>query len=93
MLRPELKKILGLTYDEAERQFRNGYIAEPVFRAYCATWVWSSYRFSNICNADCKQGAFYERFGSRALHDRINKVRVACGFSPRNWNHNENRSA
>jgi hypothetical protein len=67
------------TYEQAEYHYRQGFIGELTWRWYVFFWVWSAPRFSNVADADRKQGrafaklprdVYYRRF------DRVNALRA-----------------
>lgn len=79
------KKLLELlrqqvSYNQAERRWRDGWISYEVFWAYDAVWRWIAPRMGG--EAGRKHDRFYERYGKVKYYARINKVRAAFGCEP-----------
>lgn len=75
-LRPAIKRLIALSYNDAER-------VGPGWRTWAgfvACWEWCQVRLSG--RAGDKHERFYAKHGAQAYYTRINKVRAACGFAP-----------
>ena len=63
---------LLMSYEDAERAVRFGYLTAPQWAAYRWVWTWAQPRFSGAA-ADA-QDTFHARFGLEALDRRRRRV-------------------
>lgn len=65
--RQQVRRLLGMTYAQAERELDRGRVSDRAFTRFDRLWCWSCYRYS-------VRASFYARADYRARIDRVKRA-------------------
>lgn len=71
------KNFMRISWDEALRMYRGGYMTERQFKQFHVIWTWSAYRASSK-----EVDILYDKKGYDAVIRRIDRVRKVLGLKP-----------